>query len=304
VEPIRGRLRRDGLAASAACGGEDAHQGRRELLSGKKGGGRGREKKKNACNDGGGSFFFFSFSFFPFLFSLSFSLLPFLPPKPTNQNQNQIAKLPLSRSACAPGSLVAARLVLRLPAANGTKFTAGLLPRVNELADSKTVRRCVLGGGVNGLSTPQEAARAAGSAVAFASGGCTECNTLSAGGPSSVSSSSSNGGYGGSESSSSSKDSDEGVKLCPSTPGVWYVDTLPLKVPTAAAGWCDDGDDEDEAAGAKKKTTATTAKAEKVRRPEQDAFAAFVVNAGSKVDVASFEIIPRGAAGGAVAQSA
>ena len=55
------------------------------------------------------------------------------------------------------------------PAANGTRFTAGLLPKVNELADSGTVRRCVLSG-VPGLATPQEAAAAATEPLAGAAG--------------------------------------------------------------------------------------------------------------------------------------
>ena len=161
---------------------------------------------------------------------------------------------------------------------------------MNELADSRTVRRCVLSV-VNGLATPQEASAAASSATTFAAS-CTECNTLVAAPPSSSASSSSSsggGGYGGYGDSSNNNNS-EGIKLCPSTPGVWYVDTLPLRVPTAAAGWCDD-DGGDEAAG----EGGAEQKKPKARLPENDAYAAFVVNAGSAVDVAFFDIVPRAA---------
>ena len=250
---------------------------------------RERERQKTpAAKTSAAVFFPFFFFVSSFLSFFSFALTTFLsPPPPPFQ---QIAKLPLSRSACAPGSAVAARLVLRLPAANGTKYTAGLLPKVNELADSRTVRRCVLSV-VNGLATPQEASAAASSATTFAAS-CTECNTLVAAPPSSSASSSSSsggGGYGGYGDSSNNNNS-EGIKLCPSTPGVWYVDTLPLRVPTAAAGWCDD-DGGDEAAG----EGGAEQKKPKARLPENDAYAAFVVNAGSAVDVAFFDIVPRAA---------
>ena len=161
---------------------------------------------------------------------------------------------------------------------------------MNELADSRTVRRCVLAG-VMGLATPQEAAAAAAaaSAVSSSAGGCTECDALAVAAPPSSSSSSSGGGYGG-YGDDSNKSGNEQVKLCPSTPGVWYVDTLPLKVPTAAAGWCDD----------------EASRKPKERLAENDAYAAFVVNAGSSVDVAFFDIVPRaaGTATGSGAQSA
>ena len=253
---------------------------------------RGRERERKRPRQKRRQQFFFFFYFFFFSLYLTLFLLPsFQPLLP------QISKLPLSRSACTPGSAVAARLVLRLPAANGTKFTAGLLPKVNELADSKTVRRCVLAG-VTGLATPQEAAAAAESAVAASAvGGCTECNTLVAPSPSSSSpySSSPSSSGGGNGSYVDDSKSEGGIKLCPSTPGVWYVDTLPLVVPTAEAGWCDD--DDDEAAAAKKP--------KKQRLPENEAYAAFVVNAGSEVDVAFFDIVRRATAAGSVgAQSA
>ena len=86
---------------------------------------------------------------------------------------------------------------------------------------------------------------------------------------------------------------------------MWYVDTLPLRVPTAAAGWCDDGDDgaaEEGGDSGKKGAPPAKKKEPRERLPEHDAYAAFVVNAGSSVDVAFFDIVPRVA--GAGAQSA
>ena len=263
---------------------------------------REREKKTPVAKTQWQFFFFFCFFFLlshDFISSNS-SPTPPTPTPPHTHTHTQIAKLPLSRSTCVPGSAVAARLVLRLPAANGTRFTAGLLPKVNELADSGTVRRCVLSG-VPGLATPQEAAAAAGTAAASYAAGCTECNTLVATSSSSASSSGGYGGYGGSDSNTSGEQ--KNVKLCPSTPGVWYVDTLPLRVPTAAAGWCDDDDDGKAAEGSEKSEPAAKKKEPKERLPEHDAFAAFVVSAGSAVDVAFFDVVPRVAAGSG-AQSA
>ena len=175
------------------------------------------------------------------------------------------------------------------------------------------MRRCVLAG-VMGLATPQEAAAAAAAAssvAADAASGCTECNALVVPLPRSGGGGGyGGGGYGGGagdDKGGSDHHRGEEVKLCPSTPGVKYVDSLPLKVPTAADGWCDDGDDDDDGAaeadgrGGTRRPAAN--KVAKERLPEHDAFAAFVVNAGSEVDVAFFDIV-RAAAAGSGAQSA
>ena len=171
---------------------------------------------------------------------------------------------------------------------------------MNELAASGTVKRCVVAG-LKGLATPEEAAAAAEKSLASSSAaGCTECNALVVAPARTVSSSSSSspspspssdsGGY-GEKSSSSSNDDDDSVKLCPSTPGVWYVDTLPLKVPSTRSRWCDDDDSEAGDGGAAKKRAA------KEKLPQDDAFAAFAVSAGSEVDVAFFDIVQNGSSG-------
>lgn len=188
----------------------------------------------------------------------------------------QIAKLPLSRSICTPGSTVEARLVLRFPPFEATKSktdamaekknTGGIMATSNPLAVNKNgkTRRCVLAGVKEGASAAEAAAGAKEAATSpktsqFSEAKCTECNSLVT----------TSGDY----------------VACPSVPGIWYVDRLPLRIPEAEAGWCDDG-----SKGSSENKEARPAENEELRR---DNYASFVVNAGSVVDVALFDIVER-----------
>lgn len=178
------------------------------------------------------------------------------PQDPTNwfgrirasDNYYQVAKAPLSRLSCSAGSAVTARLVLRLPAfsdPDGVKAgamanpfnTAGLSIDANPLAASKMVKRCVLTG-VKGKASPEDVAAAVKGGVEEGEN-CVECNSFVTTG--------------------------DGYVKCPSEVDTWYIDTLPLQIPTD--GWCDGNSSSDKG------------------------YAGFVVNAGSEVDVAVFDII-------------
>lgn len=195
----------------------------------------------------------------------------------------QIGKLPLSRSKCAPGATVEARLVLRLPPFDATKSktdamavqknTAGIMADSNPLAVDKSgkTRRCVLAGVKEGASAAEAAAGAKEAAESpttsqFSEAKCTECNSLTKSG--------------------------ENYVACPSVPNVWYVDRLPLKVPTAEAGWCDDD-------GRSKDGGSREARPADDFNVRMDNFATFVLNAGSSVDVALFDVVERSTGAGA-----
>ena len=196
----------------------------------------------------------------------------------------QIAKLPLSRSACSPGSEVEARLVLKFPEFRATAAktsamaeqmnTAGIMASSNPLAADKKngkTKRCVLAGVKENASAAEAAAGAREAASSpktsqvSSEAKCTECNSFVT----------TSGDY---------------VK-CPAVPGVWYVDRLPLKIPTAASGWCDDGSD-----GSGSSSEARLVENEKTLGGN---YASFVVNAGSEVEVALFDVVERRSGPGA-----
>ena len=200
----------------------------------------------------------------------------------------QIAKLPLSRSACFPGSEVEARLVLRFPEFQATKSktdamaeqrnTAGIMVTSNPLASDKQsgkTRRCVLAGVRQNASAAEAAAGAReaegrGAASTTSEAKCTECNSLVT----------TSGNY----------------VRCPSVPGVWYVDRLPLRIPAAATGWCDDGGGDDGGGGnGGKGSSEETRRAQPPIESEKTPgdYASFVVNAGSEVEVALFDVVGR-----------
>lgn len=197
----------------------------------------------------------------------------------------QIAKLPLSRSSCAPGSEVEARLVLRLPKFEATaektramaeqSNTAGLMATSNPLAVNKNgkTRRCVLAGVAENASAAEAAAGAKEAAESpktsrVSEAKCTECNSFVT----------TSGDY----------------VRCPAVPGVWYVDRLPLRVPSASAGWCDDGSGGE--SGGEKTKEARLVENEKSLGNN---YASFVVNAGSEVEVALFDVVGRSSEPGA-----
>lgn len=195
----------------------------------------------------------------------------------------QIAKLPLSRSSCSPGAQVEARLVLKFPEFKATQAktnamavqrnTAGIMATSNPLAVDKAngkTRRCVLAGVKVNASAAEAAAGAKEAATLpnssqLSEAKCTECNSFVT----------TSGDY----------------VMCPSEPGVWYVDRLPLRVPTAEAGWCDDG-----SGSGKEQTQARLLENEKTLGSN---YASFVVNAGSEVEVALFDIVGRSTGPGA-----
>ena len=197
----------------------------------------------------------------------------------------QIAKLPLSRSTCSPGSEVEARLVLKFPEFQATKSksdamaeqrnTAGIMATSNPLAVDKKngkTRRCVLAGVKENASAAEAAAGAREAAASpktsqFSEAKCTECNSFVTTSGDSVS--------------------------CPAVPGVWYVDRLPLRVPSASSGWCDDGS-----------SSGSDAETKQARLVENEKtlgnnYASFVVNAGSEVEVALFDVVERSSGPGA-----
>lgn len=198
----------------------------------------------------------------------------------------QIAKLPLSRSSCAPGSDVEARLVLRFPEFEPTREktqamaeqsnTAGIMATSNPLAVNKQngkTRRCVLAGVAENASAAEAAKGAKEAAESpktsqFSEAKCTECNSFVT----------TSGDY----------------VRCPAVPGVWYVDRLPLRVPSASAGWCDDGSGE--GSGEKAKEARLV---ENEKTLVGNSYASFVVNAGSEVEVALFDVVGRSSGPGA-----
>lgn len=198
----------------------------------------------------------------------------------------QIAKLPLSRSSCAPGSEVEARLVLRFPDFEATaektramaeqSNTAGIMATSNPLASNKNgkTRRCVLAG-VEENASAAEAAKGAEEespgTSRFSEARCTECDSFVT----------TSGDY----------------VRCPAVPGVWYVDRLPLRVPSASAGWCDDGSSGGSESGGDAKQARLKAENEKLL--VGNSYASFVVNAGSEVEVALFDVVGRSSGPGA-----
>ena len=200
----------------------------------------------------------------------------------------QIAKLPLSRSSCAPGSEVEARLVFRLPQFEATaektqamaeqSNTAGIMATSNPLAVNKQngkTRRCVLAGVAENASAAEAAAGAKEAATSpttsrVSEAKCTECNSFVT----------TSGDY----------------VRCPAVPGVWYVDRLPLRVPSASAGWCDDGS---EGSGG----DAKQARLVENEKTLGNNYASFVVNAGSEVEVALFDVVGRSSGPGAPSAS-
>ena len=202
----------------------------------------------------------------------------------------QIAKLPLSRFSCSPGSEVEVRLVLRFPEFNATKSktqamaeqrnTAGIMATSNPLAvnkDNGKTRRCVLAGVKEGASAAEaaagakEAASSSPKTTQTSEAKCTECNSFVT----------TSGDY----------------VQCPSVPGVWYVDRLPLRIPTAESGWCDENGD-------RKKSSESDGDRQQAQRLANEktlgqSYASFVVNAGSEVEVALFDVVGRGSGAGA-----
>jgi len=182
--------------------------------------------------------------------------------------------------------------VLRFPEFQATKSktdamaeqrnTAGIMAASNPLASDKQsgrTRRCVLAGVRQNASSAEAAAGAReaegrGAASTTSEAKCTECNSLVT----------TSGSY----------------VRCPSVPGVWYVDHLPLRVPAAAAGWCDDGGGGD-GGGGRKSSSEETRRAQRPIESEKTPgdYASFVVNAGSEVEVALFDVVGRSSGPGA-----